>query len=579
VRPLRSTAPALAFRRGWHQPPRPAALPLIAASLATSAALFLGCERIDLTRPEPLPRPLAQVTPVSVGSVGASGYQDPNVPQNTLDNNLATRWSAPGDGQWIQYDLGVLKAVGRVDIAWYQATGQQWESVFDIAVSSDADTWTTVFSGRSISGNVRPEGYGFSTVTCRYVRIIGHGQIGSPSSTWNSITEVDIYSPHAVTAVGASGYEAPNVPGNTLDNNLGTRWSAPGDGQWIRYDLGTAKAIGGVDIAWYQAAGQQWESVFDIEVSPDNATWTRVFSGRSLAGYVQHQRYEFSTVSCRYVRIVGHGQIGSPSSSWNSITEVDILPGSGASTCPAPATGPQPGTIIFQDGFEGADFSAWNSSSLSSRITLETTPARVRSGAKSLKMSFPTVGTAPSGWVGRIFANADEIYFRYYIMFESGFTQSLHGSALTGNRTDNLNSADGTAGTRPNGTDFFYAGVDPVQPSNTNNLGPFSFYTYFPDMTGSFGQRFFQTSPAVAQTEDVWHEVVHRIKLNTVSPSVLSDGLQELWVDGQKKISVPNMRWRTSSILRLNKVRFHMWTSSIQAVKSLWIDQVTVWTP
>ncbi len=146
------------------------------ALLAASTALALGCDRTDFTRPEPLPKPLAEVTPLPVASVVASGYQDPNVPENTLDNNLDTRWSAFGDSQWIQYDLGAVTAVGRVDIAWYQALPDTWESAFDIDVSSDAVTWTRVFSGRSTAGYLQSQGYGFPTVTCRYVRIIGHGQ-------------------------------------------------------------------------------------------------------------------------------------------------------------------------------------------------------------------------------------------------------------------------------------------------------------------------------------------------------------------------------------------------------------------
>ena len=31
----------------------------------------------------------------------ASGSQDPNVPQNTLDGDLGTRWSQEGPGEWI----------------------------------------------------------------------------------------------------------------------------------------------------------------------------------------------------------------------------------------------------------------------------------------------------------------------------------------------------------------------------------------------------------------------------------------------------------------------------------------------
>lgn len=51
-------------------------------------------------------------------TVKASG-DDGHVPANTLDGSLepASRWSAFGDGQWIQYDLGGRSLVKMVDIA------------------------------------------------------------------------------------------------------------------------------------------------------------------------------------------------------------------------------------------------------------------------------------------------------------------------------------------------------------------------------------------------------------------------------------------------------------------------------
>ena len=51
-----------------------------------------------------------EVTPGS-GGVTASTH-DGNVPANTVDNNLNTRWSAEGDNQWIAYDLGSARTVG-----------------------------------------------------------------------------------------------------------------------------------------------------------------------------------------------------------------------------------------------------------------------------------------------------------------------------------------------------------------------------------------------------------------------------------------------------------------------------------
>src|SRR2546428_273261 len=309
-------------------------LALIKASLAASVVLALACES-DLTDPQPSRIPLTQVvtssdlTPLPVASVIASG-DDGNIPRNTLDNNLVTRWSASGDGQWIRYDLGAVMAVGAVNIAWYRGT--EWASAFDIEVSLDSLTWTRVFTGRSSGQTLQPERYDFPTVPGRYVRVVGHGQWSGTTqlSLWNSITEVAIHaSPAApVTAVPvasaiASGDDG-NVPQNTLDNNLATRWSASGDGQWIRYDLGAVMAVGAVNIAWYR--GTEWASAFDIEVSLDSLTWTRAFTGRSSGQTLQPERYDFPTVPGRYVRIVGHGQWSGTTllSSWNSITEVAI---------------------------------------------------------------------------------------------------------------------------------------------------------------------------------------------------------------------------------------------------------------
>src|SRR5207247_854469 len=177
-------------------------LALIKASLAASVVLALACER-DLTDPQPSRIPLTQVvtsldlTPLPVASVSASG-DDGNIPQNTLDNNLATRWSASCDRQWIRYDLGAVMAIGAVNIAWYRGT--EWASAFDIEVSLDSLTWTRAFTGRSSGQTLQPERYDFPTVPGRYVRIVGHGQWSGTTllSSWNSITEVAIYAIAAV---------------------------------------------------------------------------------------------------------------------------------------------------------------------------------------------------------------------------------------------------------------------------------------------------------------------------------------------------------------------------------------------
>src|SRR6266571_574555 len=301
------------------------------ATLAVSVVLALACQS-DLTDPKPpysSPRPssvAADLTPLTAASVVASA-NDGNVPQNTLDKSLATRWSAQGDGQWIRYDLGALVAIDHLDIAWY--LGDTRIASFDIQVSPDTVTWTKVFSGQSSGQTLQFESYAFPTTTGRYVRIVGHG---NNTSTWNSVTEVAILGmalpAMPVASVVASGNDG-NLPQNTLDKSLATRWSAQGDGQWIQYDIGALTALNRLGIAWY--LGDSRVASFDIAVSLDAVTWTKVFSGQSSGTTLQPELYTLPTAAGRYVRIVGHGN---SLSAWTSITEVVIF---GTTTITAPS--------------------------------------------------------------------------------------------------------------------------------------------------------------------------------------------------------------------------------------------------
>jgi unsaturated chondroitin disaccharide hydrolase len=140
-----------------------------------------------LTRAQELMTPPLVDVNLAVTGVTASTH-DGNVPQNTLDNNLSTRWSANGNGQWIRFDLGATKTVAAVAVAWY--VGNTRRATFDVQTSSNGTTWTTRFAGMSSGTTTQPETYDFADVAARYVRILGHG---NSQNTWNSITEVDIW--------------------------------------------------------------------------------------------------------------------------------------------------------------------------------------------------------------------------------------------------------------------------------------------------------------------------------------------------------------------------------------------------
>ncbi|MDX3387164.1 chondroitinase-B domain-containing protein [Streptomyces niveiscabiei] len=127
-----------------------------------------------------------------------------------------------------------------------------------------------------------------------------------------------------------------NVPANTLDDNLSTRWSSEGDGAWIRYDLGSARTVGSVSVAWHQ--GNSRKNTFDVQVSGDGSSWTTVVNRKvSGGGTLEQQSYDFADAPARYVRIVGHGNTVND---WTSITETDIYGadgGGGGGSCAYPA--------------------------------------------------------------------------------------------------------------------------------------------------------------------------------------------------------------------------------------------------
>ncbi len=132
--------------------------------------------------------PPDEPTLLPVQSVAASS-DDGNGPQNTLDDDLSTRWSAWGDGEWIQYDLGNVATVSYLDVAFF--VGDQRTAAFDVQVSADGSTWTTVLAGATSSGTTNGlQTFDFADAPGRYVRIIGHG---NANNLWNSLTEVDIY--------------------------------------------------------------------------------------------------------------------------------------------------------------------------------------------------------------------------------------------------------------------------------------------------------------------------------------------------------------------------------------------------
>jgi unsaturated rhamnogalacturonyl hydrolase len=135
-------------------------------------------------------------------SVEASAH-DGNKPEQALDGNPDTRWSALGIGQWIQIGMDAPRTVAALDIAFY--LGNQRRSTFDLWVSEDGVAWTVALTNAQSSGSTLDyERFPLALQQpVRYLRVIGKGN--TSSGAWNSITELRVPLPPANRDLDGNG--------------------------------------------------------------------------------------------------------------------------------------------------------------------------------------------------------------------------------------------------------------------------------------------------------------------------------------------------------------------------------------
>src|SRR5579859_105410 len=109
-----------------------------------------------------------------------------------------------------------------------------------------------------------------------------------------------------------------------VDGNTGTRWSSTfSDPQWLQVDLGSTQSICGVTIIWETA----YATAFQIQVSPDAANWTPIFSTTNGTGGTQV--LTGLSGSGRYIRMNGTARA---TQYGYSIWEFQVFAGSSAAT-------------------------------------------------------------------------------------------------------------------------------------------------------------------------------------------------------------------------------------------------------
>lgn len=154
---------------------------------------------------------LAMGKKVTASSVQKEWWMDPNgtgiydqtnvLAENAVDGKNNTSWHSDAKSdQWIYIDLGAETEIGRIIVNWNEDAA----STYDIDISNDASTWTTIY--RELKG--RPEVKNIPLkVNAKYIRIYGYG---SYSNNGFSIKELEVY-PY-VEGDEAPAYQIPALP-------------------------------------------------------------------------------------------------------------------------------------------------------------------------------------------------------------------------------------------------------------------------------------------------------------------------------------------------------------------------------
>jgi hypothetical protein len=164
----------------------------------------------------PTATPSATVAPVQTAIIGRELHLSLNrlatassVEQGTsfsanraVDGNAGTRWSSRySDPQWIRVDLGTRYRISRVRLNWEAA----YARAYQIQVSDDGATWTTVYTTSSGEGGM-DDVTGLSA-TGRHVRVLGTAR----ATPWGySLWDFEVYGSAPVTAAAGELDDAPD---------------------------------------------------------------------------------------------------------------------------------------------------------------------------------------------------------------------------------------------------------------------------------------------------------------------------------------------------------------------------------
>ncbi|HSL13510.1 MAG TPA: discoidin domain-containing protein [Nitrososphaeraceae archaeon] len=262
---------------------------------------------------------------VNVTSIGHAGN---NTELNAIDGNQSTRWSKYGLDSWVQVDLGKEKEICDIDISWYK--GDQRKVNFTISTSVDGEIFSNLFSETTSGLTTGPEKFDIPDIKARFLKITVND---NSMNDWSSISEIDINNPIVpgspspclplnipVDHISSIDNSPNNTEGNSVDNDLSTKWSNLGLGSWLQFDLGQEKQVCDIGISWYKGDIRYID--FVVSVSSDGYDFRQVFSSTNSYTSDDIEIYDIPDTVGKYLRIT---VTGNSVNDWASINEVDVF--------------------------------------------------------------------------------------------------------------------------------------------------------------------------------------------------------------------------------------------------------------
>ena len=260
--------------------------------------------------------------------------------------NTGNYWmvQSPQSGKiTVTYDLGEFVRIQRIDLALHDSHSR--ENYYDLLVSLDGETWTTIQEAQSIepTADISGNAHAFRTIvrnqslTARYVRVVlrGHtkGSVDNrdKAGIYSGINEIAIYGwkltaemrpltiINASTDVFREGYDlASTYDGIVTLGNAGSYWTvqAPESGKIsVIYDFGTLSMIQKIDLAMQNSFGRT--NYYDLLISEDGKTWTVIqeMAGVAPTYDISDNAHAFRTILqdqallARYVKIILRGNV------------------------------------------------------------------------------------------------------------------------------------------------------------------------------------------------------------------------------------------------------------------------------